>query len=283
MTERERNALRKRCPKARRCLHIRQSVKNPHRLTRTAHSNTFPSRSQHQHTRSCTPEKIGRIFCVCFCNESVPSFKQEVFVFTANSGHRHEEGANSFSKFLFSPYVIQPLKTSSWQWLLKRTASATHPAEDLPMEPGWSPPPQGHSVAGVATPVQNWAPLCWFHLWRTLPPPAGLLIWWVSRLLPCSGVAGRISPPDLLLTKRYTPPSHSHRKWWKTDCVCVYSGLSRKGALTAKMHIWLNIHCHTTRGSCDILWLPSKVAGISLIWCLNTTYSNVSASFPQYF
>lgn len=209
MTERERNAPRKRCPKAKRCLRIRKSVKNPHRLTRTTHSNTFPSRSQHQHTRSCTPEKIGRIFCVCFCNESVPSFKQEVFVFTANSGHRHEEGANSFSKLLFSPYVIQPLKTSSWQWLLKRTASATHPAEDLPMEPGWSPPPQGHSVAGVATPVQNWAPLCWFHLWRTLPPPAGLLIWWVSRLLSCSGVAGRISPPDLLTAYQALYPTFS--------------------------------------------------------------------------
>ena len=75
---------------------------------------------------------------------------------TANSGHRHHgcRGANSFSKILFSPYVIQPLKASSWQWLLKRTPSATHPPGPS-TEPVWCPPSEGYSVAGMATPAQN--------------------------------------------------------------------------------------------------------------------------------
>lgn len=98
MTERKRNAPTKRCPRARRCLCIRKPAKNLHRLNRTPNWNMLPSRSQHQHTPSCTPDKIVRNFCVCFCDEYMPSVKQKVFVFTANSGHAimHAEDQPAF-------------------------------------------------------------------------------------------------------------------------------------------------------------------------------------------
>lgn len=216
----------------------------------------------------------GRILCVCFCNESMPSFKQEVFVFTANSQDCHHgcRGAKSFSKFLFSPYVIQPLKTSSWQWLLKRTPSATHPpgpsnwASVIPSIPGvqhgW------HSRSCTKPSIQPPHPyVCSIPAGHSLQLQDYLFGLYWDFCLVLELLAGFLFLNYLLLTKHYTQHSHLHRKWWKTDCFCARSSLSRKEPYLQKGMSGLHIYYHTTKGRqyiCDLLWLPSKVAGISL-------------------
>lgn len=194
----------------------------------------------------------------------MPSFKQEVFVFSDYSGHRRHgfRSANSFAKFLLSPFVIQTLKTNPWQRLLKRTPSATHPpghsngANVIPSIPGVQRDWHGHSCTTE-------------HLCRTFPPAVGLLFWSISRLLSCSGDAGRIySSWITYFLPSITSNPLTRRGSGEKLCLCVHSSLSKKEPCLKKGLSVLHSYCHTPKGrqyNCDILWLPSKIAGISLI------------------
>lgn len=172
--------------------------------------------SKNKHSSpGCNPDKIGRNFFLCFCNESMPSFKQQVFVFTANSRHCHgRREANKLSQI--SPFhlssstsrkqLVTLITTCGW----RRTPSATYPP-GLSHRASVSPPPQGHSAAGMAAaaeqqPSSHQCPhfssihAGWF-LW--LP----LLLQIVSRPLPGSVVAGKISPSYSLQRNTLSPLS----------------------------------------------------------------------------
>lgn len=105
------------------------------------------------------------------------------------------------------------------------------------------------------------------HLCRMFPPAVGLLVWSVSRLLSCSGDADRIYSSWIMYFLPSTAPnSQSHRKCRKIGYLSI-PVCQRRILVWKKAHLFYSYY-HTTRGrqySCDILWLPSKIAGISLI------------------
>lgn len=159
--------------------------------------------SKNKHSSpGCNPDEIGRDFFLCFCNESMPSFKQQVFVFTANSRHcygcREANKLSQISPFRLSNSTFRKkLLTLITTWLEKDTFCHLS-SRALSHRASTSPPPQGHSAAVMAAAAEPQASSHQGTCFSSIH--AGCFLWLplflqaVSRPLPGSVVAGKISP-----------------------------------------------------------------------------------------